>query len=146
MRTAEAGGWKPLPEEPIDRDIGRSRSADVLLQRGVEYALNEIWDWFDDVGVAARAWRRRLDAVERYAIARMGEGKLPIVSGLWTLRATTRNRRLVNEHRHFFRALLPGSGTAWLAALTDRDTSMPQPPAMLWVTVKGDRLYPARLG
>jgi transcriptional regulator with XRE-family HTH domain len=112
-----------------------------------EYALIEIWDWFDDVGGAQRNWDRRLDAVERYAIARMaGEEPLPRVGGCWFVRATQRNRRLVKEHRHFFRARFPGSGSAWLMALTTREASMPDKAALLWVTVTGDRLFPARLG
>ncbi len=145
IRTAAAGGWRALPEEPIDRDVGRSRSADVLLERLLEYALVEIWDWFDDVGAAGRQWRRRLDGVERYAIARMAGDEVPRTSAAWIVRATQRNRRLVSEHRHFFRALLPGSGTDWLRALTTPGAPMPAAPALLWVTVKGDRLYPPRL-
>ncbi|CAN5712530.1 hypothetical protein BH23CHL7_BH23CHL7_21800 [soil metagenome] len=147
IRTSQIGAWRSLPEELIDRDARSSRAADVLLRRTREYALAEVWDWFDDVGAAARDWHRRLEAVERYAIARMvGDESLPRVSGVWIVRATRRNRGLVHEHRHFFKAMLPGSGTAWLAALTDRDVPMPKEAALLWVTVKGDRLYPARLG
>jgi transcriptional regulator with XRE-family HTH domain len=147
IRTAKTGGWRALPEEPIDRDVGKSRSADVLLQRPLEYALIDVWDWFDDVGAPARQWRRRLDAVERYAIARMvGDDPLPRVGGIWVVRATQRNRQLLRDHRNFFVALFPGSGAAWLAALTSRTAPMPAESALLWVTVKGDRLYPAHLG
>lgn len=153
MRTAAAGGWRALPEAQIDREARTSRAADVLLERRSadavvrEYALVEIWDWFDDVGGAQRNWDRRLDALERYAIARMvGDQPLPLVGGCWVVRATQRNRSLVKEHRHFFRARFPGSAGAWLTALTTRGASMPQTSALLWVAVKGDRLYPARLG
>jgi transcriptional regulator with XRE-family HTH domain len=166
LRASAPGGWQALPEAQIDREARTSRSADVLLERGAhatahgpyatahgphatarEYALIEIWDWFDDVGGAQRNWDRRLDAVERYAIARMaGEEPLPRVGGCWFVRATQRNRRLVKEHRHFFRARFPGSGSAWLMALTTREASMPDKAALLWVTVTGDRLFPARLG
>lgn len=147
IRTARVGGWRALPEEPIDRDVGKSRSADVLLQRPLEYALIDVWDWFDDVGAPARQWRRRLDAVERYAIARMAaDDALPRVSGAWVVRASQRNRQLIHDHRNFFVSLFPGSGAAWLAALTTRTAPMPSQSALLWVTVKGDRLYPARLG
>ena len=152
MRTAAPGGWRALPEEQIDREARTSRAADVLLDRRSalqlrEYALIEVWDWFDDVGAAQRNWDRRLDAVERYAIARMvGDQPLPRVAGCWVVRATQRNRRLVREHRHFFRARFPGSGSVWLAALTSPEASMPDKAALLWVSVKGDRLFPARLG
>lgn len=144
---ARPGGWRSLPEHPIDREIRSSRYADVLLRRGPEYALADVWDWFDDVGAAERAWHGRLDAVERFAIARMvGDETLPRVSGIWVVRATHRNRSLVNEHRHFFRAAFPGSSRDWLRALTDPAAPMPSEPALLWVAVKGDRLFASRLG
>jgi transcriptional regulator with XRE-family HTH domain len=146
IRTAAAGGWHSLPEHPIDREVRSSRAADVLLQRGLEYALADIWDWFDDVGAAQRAWHRRLDAVERYAIARMvGDDPLPRVSGIWVVRATQRNTQLINENRHFFRAAFPGSPDAWLRALSEPATPMPAEAALVWVTVKGDRLFASRL-
>ncbi|HKY88707.1 MAG TPA: hypothetical protein VJ141_01920 [Candidatus Limnocylindrales bacterium] len=145
IRTALAGGWRSLPEEPIDREARASRAADVILQRHREYAIVEIWDWFEDVGAAHREFDRRLDALERFAIARMTGETLPRTGGCWVVRATLRNRRLVREHRHLFRARFPGSGHAWLEALTTA-RGMPAQRAMLWVSVLGDRLYPARLG
>jgi hypothetical protein len=54
-----------------------------------------------------------------------------------------RNRELVHDHAAFFRALLPGSGEEWLTALGSPKVRMPDAPALLWVTVKGDRLYAA---
>jgi hypothetical protein len=136
-----------MPEHPIDREVRSSRAADVLLQRGPEYALVDIWDWFDDVGAAERAWHRRLDAVERYAIARMvADDTLPSVSGIWVVRATQRNSQLINENRHFFKAAFPGSPDTWLRALSDPATPMPAEAALIWVKVKGDRFFPSRLG
>ncbi len=151
-RTAKVGGWQVLPEEPIDRDIGRSRWADVLLQRrrpptAAEFALFEVIDWFDDLGAALRAWQRRLDAVERYAIARMtGNEPLPHVGGCWVVRATRRNRELVADHHTLFRSRFPGSSRAWLASLADAAQPMPDGAALIWVSVGGRRLFPARLG
>ena len=146
IRTALAGGWRSLPEAPIDREARTSRAADVVLMRGSEYALVEVWDWFDDVGAALRELDRRLDALERFAIARMIDDSMPRAAGCWMIRATQRNRRLVREHRHLFRARFAGSSRAWLAALTTHGTAMPTEPAILWATVGGERLYPARLG
>ena len=149
LRTAAPGGWHSLPEEPIDREARTSRWGDALLHRRRatldEYALFEIFDWFDDVGAHTRDWLRRLDALERYAIARMRDDTLPKTSGCWIVRATTRNRLLIAEHAAFFRARFPGSGEAWLSALRSTDAPMPTLPALLWVTVSGDRLYPSRL-
>ena len=107
----------------------------------------EVIDWFDDVGAPMRAWQRRLDAVERYAIARMsGDDPLPLINGCWIVRATRRNRQLVGEHENSFSARFPGSGHAWLAALTHQTSAMPRESALLWVSVNGERLFPSRLG
>jgi transcriptional regulator with XRE-family HTH domain len=146
LRTAAPGGWSGLAEAQLDPDPRTSRSGDVLLQRRPEFALTEIWDWFNDVGAALRSWPRRLDALERFAIARMvGDQPLPIVSGCWVVRATRRNKRLIADHRLLFRASFPGSGHAWLAALGDRAVPMPTSSVLLWVSVSGERIYPARL-
>lgn len=152
LRLASAGGWRGLPEEFIDRDARTSRAADVLIVRPRdrpqpdEYGLWEVYDWFADVGAHLRDWQRRLDALERYAIARMRDETLPLASGAWVVRATVRNRALVRDHAAIFRARFAGSGHAWLAALGSVDAPMPTGPALLWVAVRGDRIYPARLG
>lgn len=144
IATAARGGWRSVPEHPIDREVRSSRSADVLLQRGLEYALADVWDWFDDVGAAQRAWHSRLDAVERLAIARMvGDQPLPRVSGLWVVRATVRNKQLIHDHREFFRAAFPGRGEDWLTALSNPATPMPNDQALLLISVPGDRLIVA---
>jgi hypothetical protein len=84
IRTAERGGWHSIPEAFIDREVRSSRAADVLLQRGFEYALGDVWDWFDDVGAAGRSLARRIDALERHAISRMAsDDPLPRVAGFW---------------------------------------------------------------
>jgi transcriptional regulator with XRE-family HTH domain len=146
VRTALAGGWRSLPEEPIDREARTPRAADVILHRKREYAIVEVWDWFDDVGAALREFDRRLDALERFAIARMTDDVLPLTSGCWVVRATQRNRWLLQGHRNLFQARFPGSGHAWLAAISSPEARMPLQPAFLWVTVAGDRFFPARLG
>jgi transcriptional regulator with XRE-family HTH domain len=156
IRRSEPGGWTPLPEELIDREARTSRAADVLLTRrhpadGVdEYAIFDVRDWLDDVGAMVRDFARRLDALDRFATARMRgpDAPLPRTGGCCVLRATQRNRRLVAEHRYFFRARFPGSGRTWLAALTTEvaTSKIPKQPALLWVTVNGERLFPARLG
>ncbi len=152
IKTSRPGSWRPLPEELIDRDARTSRAADVLLVRTEPsqptcYALVEIWDWLADVGAAVRDWSRRLEAVERYAIGHMvGDEPLPRTAGVWVLRATHRNQQLVQQHRGFFKARFPGSGSAWLAALSDPTSPMPGEAALVWVSVKGDRLFAARFG
>jgi transcriptional regulator with XRE-family HTH domain len=143
VRTARAGGWRSLPEQPLDADARTSRAADVLLQRGHDYALVEVWDWFDDVGAALRAWNRRLAALERYAIAKMVDETPPTTGGCWVIRATHRNRQLLADHRHLFRARFPASSRAWIAALSAA-RPMPDASAIVWASVGGDRLFAAR--
>jgi len=150
IATATAGGWHGLAEEQIDREARSSRFADVLLERPhvqpEEVALMEIIDWFDDVGAPLREWPRRLEAVERRAIARMvGDQGVPKVGGCWLIRATRRNRELVAAHANIFRNRFPGSGRAWLAALTQTTAAMPDAAALLWVSVDGTRIWPSRL-
>ena len=150
IATATAGGWHGLAEEQIDREARSSRFADVLLERPhvqpEEVALMEIIDWFDDVGAPLREWPRRLEAVERRAIARMvGDQGVPKVGGCWLIRATRRNRELVAAHANIFRNRFPGSGRAWLAALTQTKPAMPDAAALLWVSVDGTRIWPSRL-
>lgn len=148
-RTAATGGWRAHPERAIDLDPGRSRAADVVLTRTSELALVEVFDWIDDAGEAFRSWDRRLATVETRAIALAPPGTDGIAlraSGIWVLRATRTNRRLVAAHRTVFRARFPGSGAAWLRAFAEQAWPMPATPALLWISVKGDRLWPARLG
>jgi hypothetical protein len=149
VRTAEGGGWRAHPERAIDLDAGRSRAGDVVLTRASELALVEVYDWIDDAGEAFRSWDRRLATVEGRTIALAPPGAVATkirASGIWVLRATRTNRRLVTDHRALFRARFPGSGAAWLRALSDPTQPMPPTPALLWISVRGDRLYPARLG
>jgi transcriptional regulator with XRE-family HTH domain len=151
LRIGRGGGWQGLPEEQLDRQAQTSRAADVLFHRrsshdGVgEYALWEVWDWFADVGATVRDFGRRLDAVDRYAVARMQEGdRVPRTGGCIVVRATTRNRRLIANHANFFRSRFPASSAAWLAALKRADAPQPSQPALIWVSVDGTRLFALR--
>ena len=149
VRTAAKGGWRAQPERAIDLDPGRSRAGDVVLARLAELALVEVVDWIADAGDEFRSWDRRLATVERRAIALAPPGTDATAlraSGIWVLRATRTNRRLVAEHRALFQARFPGSASAWLRSLGDPAHPMPHAPALLWISVGGDRLYPARLG
>jgi transcriptional regulator with XRE-family HTH domain len=161
IKTARSGGWRAVPEAKLDADARTSRWVDVLLERRhdqgpatraataspTEYCVCEIWDWIEDVGGSVRDFSRRLEAADRHAVARMrGDEPPPKVAGFWLLRATRRNREIVAAHHNFFRARVPGSGRAWLAALSETQVRMPSAAALLWVSVDGQRLFPARLG
>ena len=129
--TAVRGGWKIRPEQHV---VGAG-VADLLLSRGEGSALIEIWNWMADAGDAFRSWDRKLERL------RMAE---PSATGCWVIRATRRNLQLVAEHRTLFAARFPGSGAAWLRALERLDAPMPADPALMWVSVRGDRLFAAR--
>jgi transcriptional regulator with XRE-family HTH domain len=145
IRIAHGGGWRALPEARLGMPTGGARWADVIIHRPAEYAVIEIFDWFDDVGSHVRDFARRTEALDRLAVSRMpADDPVPRVSGCWVVRATRRNRQLLAQHSHFFRARFPGSGRAWLAALQNPESPMPHEPAILWVSSNGERLLPVR--
>lgn len=129
---ASGGAWRIGPEQTV----GGIGFADMLLARRDARALVEIWTWLADVGDAFRTWQRKLDAFAATSATRP--------AGCWVLRATRRNRELVATHRTVFAARFPGSGRAWLRALANPSAEPPHEPALLWVTVRGDRLFAAR--
>lgn len=143
IRTALSGGWRPLPEAPVDPGAVRSRSVDVLLVREAraEVAVVEVWDWLDDVGQAMRSFDGKLAAAPL-----MTHGPDMASSGIWILRGTRRNHALVAELPELFRAKFPASPREWLTALTDPATPMPREPGLLWSDVRSTRLTRVRLG
>lgn len=136
IRTALAGGWRGRPEAAVAGDGEASPVADILLARGEHVALCEVWDWFADVGESLRSWDRKL--------ARLAAQTGSTPAACWVVRATRQNRRLVSDHSAVFASRFPGSAAAWLSALTDLNREEPAEPALLWVTVRGDRLVPWR--
>jgi transcriptional regulator with XRE-family HTH domain len=67
------------------------------------------------------------------------------VAGCWVVRATRLNRQLVHEHETIFAARFPVSGRLWLTAMQHANAPMPERSGLLWISVVGDRLFPARL-
>lgn len=151
VTTAHRGGWRAMPEVPIDLGAGRSRSIDVGLLREATYeaVAVEIWDWFDDVGGAFRSHQDKLRAFASILNGAAGVGGVAgrewRVGGLWVVRGTARNRRLVAEFGALFRSRFPGSSAAWLGALEATGSAMPPEPGLLWTDVAGGRLIAARL-
>ena len=141
-RHAEPGGWNPLPEALVTAEGGRPRFVDVSLTRPArrEIAVTEVWDLLDDIGNAMRGLQ---DKVER---VRSQMGSDWHVEGLLVVRATRRNRQLVREFATLFAARYPASSQGWLLALANPDTAMPGAAGLVWASVKGDRLFAARLG
>jgi transcriptional regulator with XRE-family HTH domain len=148
ITTAAAGGWHPSVERRSDTRSAWPGSVDGQLDRAGrrETAVVEIWDWFNDVGEAARGLIRKVTAIEREQAARELDGAPQWrVSGLIIVRGTRRNRQLLAEFGALFRAVYPASSRAWLAALTRPDAEMPRDPGLLWTDVRGTRFFAARL-
>ena len=139
---AATGGWRVRPETETGRGF-----ADLLLDRtheagNHEVVLVEVWDWLADAGDALRSWHRKLEHLD--ARTRASEDRAARVGGAWVLRATSRNRALVRDHPALFRAQFPADAAAWLIALADPARPMPPEPALVWVSVNGERLWAAR--
>lgn len=146
--TARRGGWISHPELQLDPDSPRSRSVDVALLRPVrqEAAVVEIWDFFDDIGAAKRSLDGKVASVERMLITGrgLGQGEPYRVRGLWVVRGTIRNRRLVSEFATLFAAAFPARPEEWLRCLGDPGTAMPRSDGMIWSDTAATRLLAGR--
>jgi transcriptional regulator with XRE-family HTH domain len=149
IELATAGGWSALPELAIDPGPGRSRSIDVALLRPLtgEAVVAEIWDWFDDVGAALRGLDAKVSALgARLAVERSRSGSHAVrggptaegperswrVRGLFVVRDTRRNRRLVVELRPLFAARFDGSSVGWIQALRSPAAALPVGHGFVW--------------
>ncbi len=137
---ATSGGWRAMPERPIDPDAARSRSIDVLLERPErrEAAVIEIVDLLLDTGADIRGITDKVHAMERA----VGEGWR--VRGVLVVRATGRNRSVIGELASLFASRFPVS-SIWLSALTRRDVPMPAHDGFLWTRATSAELVAARL-
>ncbi len=147
IELASTGGWSAIPELAIDPGLTRGRSIDVALVRRVslEAVVVEVWDWFDDVGAGLRG----LDAKSNALAGRLASGSPDPgawrVRGLYVVRGTRRNRRLVDELRPLFAARFPESSISWLRALAEPTHAMPASDGLLWTDSSGV-LAASRLG
>lgn len=149
IELATAGGWLALPELAIDPGPGRSRSIDVALLRPLtgEAVVAEIWDWFDDVGASLRGLDAKVSALgARLAVERPRSGSHAVrdgptvegperswrVRGLFVVRDTRRNRRLVAELRPLFAARFDGSSVGWIQALRSPAAALPAGHGFVW--------------
>ena len=148
IRVAIRGGWQARAERPIDALASRSRSIDVFLSRGVEreVAVIEIIDLITDVGEAFRGLEDKVASICRELKGYGAEGMAARVAGLLVIRATRRNRTLVAGLSRMFESRFPAQGRAWIRALSSPDVPMPTADGFVWSTVRGDRLFAARLG
>jgi transcriptional regulator with XRE-family HTH domain len=147
VEIGRTGGWSALPEFAIDPAAPRSRSIDVALVRRAtrEAVVVEVWDWFDDVGAGLRGLDAKSGALATRLRSQQNGRDAWRVRGLYVVRGTRRNRRLVDELRPLFAARFPGSALAWLGALTDTGRTMPAADGLLWSDRNG-ALTASRLG
>jgi transcriptional regulator with XRE-family HTH domain len=133
VELAAPGGWRALPELAVDPSP-RSRSIDVALVRfdGREAVAAEIWDWFDDVGAAFRSHdAKKLLLAERLEREHPAANRWRI-DGLFVVRDTHRNRRLIHELESLFASRFGGRPTEWLASLARSDRRLPDSDGLLW--------------
>ena len=119
------------------------RSADVGLASDEQRRLIEVecWNTIGDIGAAVRVSVRKRAELNDLAVARWGPtGTAHLV---WVVRATARNRALVNRYPEIFARAFPGSSRRWFEAIT-RGTAPPDEPGLIWADVRGTRLFPSR--
>lgn len=98
----------------------------------------ECWNLIGDIGAAARSSARKAAELEDMWSARWGDGSR--VGLVWVVRASRRNRALVEQYPEVFRRRFPGSSRRWLRALTE-GAEIPGEPGLIWCDVKATRLF-----
>jgi hypothetical protein len=134
LRLAREAGYAGAFETPT-RPADPWRSVDVSLRdasRGLA-VLVECWNSIGDIGAAARSTMRKLADIA----GQMPEDR---VRGVWVVRATARNRALVERYPEVFASRFPGSSRGWLEALTS-GSSPPVEPGLVWCDVAATRLF-----
>jgi transcriptional regulator with XRE-family HTH domain len=144
LRLGRANGFVGEFEVPT-RPAEPWRSIDVVLASRARrlMILNECWNTFGDVGMAARATMRKAAELEALAAARWGPDVT--VRVVWIVRATARNRVLLARYPEIFASRFPGSSRSWVEALT---TGAPPPPepGLVWCDVAATRVFEWRRG
>lgn len=135
-RTAGYGGTFELPT----RSTERWRSVDVGLSDPAAHRmiLAECWNTFGDVGAAARSTNRKLSELQDLATARWGPDAT--VGGVWVVRATARNRALIERYPEIFNARFPASSRGWVDALSSGD-AVPTSLGLVWCDVGATRIF-----
>ncbi len=135
---AAPGGWRALPELRLDQDARWSRSIDVALVRlaTAEAVVVEVWNWFEDVGGALRGLDGKVAALRNH----LDPSVEWTIRGVFIVRDTRRNRKLMTELGPIFAARFPGNARAWLKALADPAQRLPEGDGLLWSDSRGTRL------
>jgi transcriptional regulator with XRE-family HTH domain len=117
------------------------RSVDVGLRddRARRLILVEYWNSFGDIGAASRSTNRKVAEAEALAVS-IGDGRAYTVHVCWVVRASKRNRDLVNRYPELFAARFPGSSERWVRAL-ETGAAPPEAPGLVWSDVAATRLF-----
>lgn len=116
------------------------RSIDVCLASEAtrRMIVAECWNSIGDIGGSARGSARKRAEAEAAGVARWGADASAAL--VWIVRATARNRRLLNRYPEVFATRFPGSSRAWVAALT-QGTPTPVDDGLIWCDIGGTRLF-----
>ena len=140
------------PEHALGDPTRGARSIDVLLARPLELAVMEAFDWFEDVGAAARSWDGSSPAWKRsrsHGCRRRCRASRCSCLGSPAAGSCARRDGTGNSWRHTqtsSKLACQAQESRGFALLAEREAPMPTDPALLWVAVGGEKLWPARLG
>jgi len=139
LRLGRAAGFAGTFEVP-SRPAQPWRSVDVALMcdEPRRVVLVECWNTIGDVGAAVRSTLRKRAEITDQAAARWGPE--PNVHVVWVIRATARNRLLVQRYPEVFASRFPGSSRRWLDAL-EGGADPPVELGLMWCDVGATRLF-----
>jgi transcriptional regulator with XRE-family HTH domain len=139
LRLGRRGGYEGA-FELATRPAEPWRSVDVVLAHEAHQRMVcvECWNTIGDIGAAVRVSARKAAELEAMAVARWGgEGASGLV---WVVRATARNRSLLERYPEVFASRFRGSSRAWVAALTE-GAQPPREPGLVWSDLEATRLF-----
>jgi hypothetical protein len=85
-----------------------------------------------------RSTNRKAADLEDLAVARWGTGAS--VGVVWVVRATARNRMILQRYPEVFEARFPGSSRDWVDAVMSGGVP-PTEPGLVWCDVGATRLF-----
>ena len=135
-RQAGYLGTFELPTRPAEP----WRSVDVGLVRESRRCLIlvECWNTIGDVGAAVRSTDRKRAELASMAVGRWGaDARVGVV---WVVRATARNRALLQRYPEVFASRFPGSSLRWLGVL-ESGTLPADDLGLVWCDVGATRLF-----
>jgi len=126
--------------ELATRPVEPWRSIDVVLASKPRQRLicAECWNTIGDIGGSVRASTRKAAELEAMALGRWGDRAT--ASLVWIVRATARNRALVERYPESFASRFRGSSLGWVAALSEGEDP-PSEPGLVWSDIGATRLF-----